>query len=204
MVEQNCESPAPSGLLLRWTPTIQEVLQSASNTALHSLHRDDPVPYKLLRDAWFAASPSARPPWRHLLAGSTFVFKIPQPREKSDELKARLARLQDVAERKAYDDLVKDVIPRQFDEMEYFSSYRNQLGFGLHVVVLMFTGYLVGYFLFRSQFGGSSVLHAAGGISGMVVAMLIETVLFIIRATSIDGVKPKVKKAPSRSIPKKD
>ncbi|MCO5614477.1 hypothetical protein L7F22_068760 [Adiantum nelumboides] len=204
MVEENCKSASQSGLLLRWTPTIHEFLQSASEPALHPLHRNNPVPYKLLRDAWFATSPSSRPRWRHLLAGSTFVFQTPQPREKSDELKARLARLQDFAERKAYADLVKDVTPSQSEEMEYFSSYKNQLGFGIHVVVIMFTGYLAGYFLFRSQFGGSPILHTAGGICGMVVGMLIETVLFIINASNIDDVKHKVRKATYRTRPKND
>lgn len=95
----------------------------------------------------------------------------------------------------------------------------------------MFTGYLAGHILFRSQFGGSPVLvgiqsicyferilyvnplilcpsfalqHAAGGISGMVVGMLVETMLFIIRASNVDGVKDKVKKASYRSRQKKD
>lgn len=185
-----------SGLLMRGTPTIHKFLQPTSNT------HNDPVPYKLLRDAWFAAPPSSRPRWRHLLCGSTFIFKSPQPREKSDELKARLVQLQDIAERKAYQDLVKDVIPNSNEE--YFSSYKDQLGFGIHVVVIMFTGYLAGHILFRSQFGSSPVLHAAGGISGMVVGMLVETMLFIIRASNVDGVKSKVKKASYRSRGKKD
>lgn len=199
MVEEASDGDVgSSGLLVRGTPTIHEFLQSASHT------HNDPVPYKLLRDAWFAAPSSSRPRWRHLLSGSTFIFKSPQPREKSDELKARLAQLQDIAERKAYQDLVKDVTPNSNEEAEYFSSYKDQLGFGIHVVVIMFTGYLAGHILFRSQFGGSPVLHAAGGISGMVVGMLVETMLFIIRASNVDGVKDKVKKASYRSRRKKD
>eukprot|EP00250_Pteridium_aquilinum_P021457 c25130_g1_i1 orf=316-945(-) len=198
-------SYAPSGLLLSGTPTIREFLQSTSqHTGLLQSHPNSPVPYKLLRDAWFDAPPSTRPCWRLLLSGSTFIFNSPQPRQKSNELKARLARLQDIAERKAYQDLVKDVVPKQNEEMEYFSSYKDQLGFGIHVVVIMFTGYLAGHILFRSQFGGSPVLHAAGGIFGMVVGMLVETMLFIIRASNADGVKRQVKKVSYRSRPKKD
>lgn len=187
-----------SGLLLRGTPAIHEFLQSDSRV------HDDPVPYKLLRDAWFAEAPSARPHWRHLLSGSTFVFRSPQPREKSDELKARLAQLQDIAERKAYQDLIKDVTPKLNEEIEYLSSYKDQLGFGVHVVVVMFTGYLAGHFLFRSQFGSNPALHAAGGLFGMVVGMLVETLLLIIRASKFDGAKDKSKKPSHQTRRKKD
>lgn len=48
---------------------------------------------------------------------------------KSEELKARLKKLEDVAERKAYQELVKDIAPQK-DVQEPFSSYKDQLGFG--------------------------------------------------------------------------
>lgn len=41
----------------------------------------------------------------------------------------RLRKLEEVAERKAYDELVKDITPRKGVE-EPFSSYKDQLGFG--------------------------------------------------------------------------
>jgi hypothetical protein len=48
---------------------------------------------------------------------------------KSEELKARLKKLEDLAERKAYKELVKDIAPKE-DVQEPFSSYKDQLGFG--------------------------------------------------------------------------
>lgn len=48
---------------------------------------------------------------------------------KSEELKARLKKLEDIAERKAYQELVKDIAPKK-DVQEPFSSYKDQLGFG--------------------------------------------------------------------------
>lgn len=48
---------------------------------------------------------------------------------KSEELKARLKKLEDIAERKAYQELVKDITPPK-DVQEPFSSYKDQLGFG--------------------------------------------------------------------------
>lgn len=100
-------------------------------------------------------------------------------------MKARLRKYEEAAERKAYKELVKDITPKR-DESEPFSSYKDQIGFGLHVALTMFTCYLVGYYTFRALFGHSPVMHAAGGILGLVVGMLVETVLFIIRTNSQD------------------
>uniref|UniRef100_J3N573 Copper transporter n=2 Tax=Oryza brachyantha TaxID=4533 RepID=J3N573_ORYBR len=86
-------------------------------------------------------------------------------------------------ERKEYAELVRDVAPTK-DNPEPFSSYKDQIGFGLHVVLIMFTGYLVGFVAFRALFNNSPVMNAAGGILGLVGGMLMETVLFIIRSSS--------------------
>lgn len=100
-------------------------------------------------------------------------------------MKERLRKLEEVAERKAYQELVKDITPRKETD-EPFSSYKDQLGFGLHVALTMFTGYLVGYAAFRALFSHSPVMNAAGGILGLVCAMLLETLLFIIRTSNQD------------------
>ncbi|KAK9095512.1 hypothetical protein Scep_026981 [Stephania cephalantha] len=140
------------------------------------------ISYKCLRNLWSASSPSTRPKLQQLLYGSDFVFISPKPREKSQELKARLRKLEDLAERKAYRELVKDITPQE-DASEPFSSYKDQLGFGLHVALTMLTGYLVGYAAFRALFNHSPPMNAAGGILGLVFAMLLETFLFIIRSS---------------------
>lgn len=90
-----------------------------------------------------------------------------------------------MSERNAYAELVKDITPRK-DINEPFSSYKDQLGFGLHVVVTMFTCYLVGYAAFRALFNHSPVMNAAGGILGLVIGMLVETLIFIIQASRFD------------------
>ena len=49
----------------------------------------------------------------------------------SKELKERLAKLQEIAEQKAYKELVKDITKHEgHEDREYFSSYKNSLGFG--------------------------------------------------------------------------
>ncbi|KAD6453617.1 hypothetical protein R6Q59_015463 [Mikania micrantha] len=188
-------STATAGLIISKTETLQSFLSSSvDNTHLSpdlrqiasSLsHQPSSVPYRSLRSIWSASDPSTRPALSTLLAGSQFVLNSPQPREKSEELKARLRKFEEAAERKAYKELVKDITPRR-DEIEPFSSYKDQIGFGLHVALTMFTGYLVGYYTFRALFGHNPVMHAAGGILGLVGGMLVETLLFIIRASNQD------------------
>jgi hypothetical protein len=56
---------------------------------------------------------------------------------KSEELKARLKKLQDLAERKAYQELVKDIAPKEVVQ-EPFSSYKDQLGFGNFLFTFIF------------------------------------------------------------------
>ncbi|PSR91624.1 Protein TonB like [Actinidia chinensis var. chinensis] len=182
------------GLTITNTETIRSFLTSASNDPLlpqelrktaSDLSSRPAVPYKSLRSVWFGSEPSTRPGLLRLFSGSDFVFASPKPREKSEELKVRLRKLEELAERKAYDELVKDITPRKGTD-EPFSSYKDQLGFGLHVLVTMFSGYLVGYAAFRALFNHNPVMNAAGGILGLVCAMLLETLLFIIRSSNQD------------------
>ena len=55
----------------------------------------------------------------------------------SEELKARLKKLEDLAERNAYQELVKDITPKK-DTDEPFSSYKDQLGFGKVLFTFVF------------------------------------------------------------------
>ncbi|KAG6780788.1 hypothetical protein POTOM_013663 [Populus tomentosa] len=185
----------PSGLRISMTEPIRSFLLSASkdgdvprelqDLALN-LSSQNNLHYKSFRSIWIRSPPSNRPPdLIRLFSGSNFILSSPKPREKSEELKARLTKLEEMAERKAYAELVKDITPRKNTD-EPFSSYKDQIGFGLHVVLIMFTGYLVGYAAFRALFGHSPAMSAAGGILGLVFGMLVETFLFIIRTSNPD------------------
>ncbi|CAN1328168.1 hypothetical protein LINPERPRIM_LOCUS34359 [Linum perenne] len=186
------ESPSDSpGLVVKKQDRIQSFLLSASSEPglpqdlkdlVSSLLSQDNVPYAPLRRIWFKSQPSSRPELIFLFSGCEFVFSSPKQRERSDELKARLRKLEELAERKAYQELVKDITPKR-EANEPFSSYKDQLGFGMHVGLVMFTGYLVGYAAFRALFDRSSAMSAAGGILGLVGGMLVETLLFIIKAS---------------------
>lgn len=187
------------GLVISSTESIRVFLSGASKDATLSdelrqtssdLLLQSELPYAPLRALWTASHPSTRPDLTRLFSGTRFIFSSPKPREKSEELKARLKKLEDLAERKAYQELVKDITPPK-DVQEPFSSYKDQLGFGLHVLVTMFTGYLVGYAAFRALFNHSPAMNAAGGILGLVGAMFVETFLFIIRSSNADPNKTR-------------
>lgn len=190
------ESDSPSnepGLIVTSNDAIRSFLCTASRNPdlgvdlrkiASDLSSQPSIPYKSLRNVWSASSPSSRPNLFHLFSGSNFLLSSPKARQKSEELKERLKKLADMAERNAYEELVRDITPRKKDAEDSFSSYKHQIGFGLHVVVTMFTGFLVGYFAFRALFSHSAVMNAAGGIFGLVCAMLLETVLFIIRTSN--------------------
>ncbi|XP_057427158.1 uncharacterized protein LOC130720526 [Lotus japonicus] len=201
------ENSTRVGLIISITDSIRTFLTGASNNPTLSLElrqsssdllRQSDVPYAPLRAVWIASDPSTRPELTRLFSGTRFVFSSPKPREKSEELKERLRKLEDLAERKAYQELVKDIAPKQ-DVVEPFSSYKDQLGFGLHVLVTMFTGYLVGYAAFRALFNHGPAMNAAGGILGLVGAMLVETFLFIIRSSNLDDSKTRKSNKKPRS-----
>ncbi|CAE6237393.1 unnamed protein product [Arabidopsis arenosa] len=186
-----------AGLILSATEPIRSFLALASGDRHLSeelreiatdLRSKNTVPYRLLRALWTGSDPSTRPDLLGLCSGSDFVFTSPKPREKTEELKLRLLKLREIAERKEYAELVKDITPKKQVE-EPFSSYKDQLGFGLHVGLTMFTGYLVGYASFRALFNRNPALSAAGGILGLVLAMLVETLLFIIKTSKDDQIQ---------------
>ncbi|CAK9173409.1 unnamed protein product [Ilex paraguariensis] len=101
----------------------QDLQQTAAELSSQSS-----VPYKSLRSLWSNSNLSTRPDIVALLSGSHFIFSSPKPREKSEELKARLRKLAEVAERNAYEELVKDITPKKSAD-EPFSAYKDQLGF---------------------------------------------------------------------------
>ncbi|XP_010446072.1 PREDICTED: uncharacterized protein LOC104728841 [Camelina sativa] len=181
-----------SGLVISATETMRSFLAIASGDLRLSqelrgiasdLRSKNTIPYKLLRAIWTGSDPSTRPDLLGLFSGSDFVFNRPKPREKNAE-KFDLVRFCFCSEGDYVDDT------DQFsNKREPFSSYKDQLGFGLHVGLTMFTGYLVGYASFRALFNRNPALSAAGGILGLVLAMLVETLLFIIKTSRDDKIQ---------------
>ncbi|KAG6538052.1 hypothetical protein ZIOFF_003155 [Zingiber officinale] len=154
------------------------------------------VSYRSLRSIWHALPPSDRPDLHHLFKGADFVFSSPKPREKSEELKARLRKLAELSE-KGIPGTGEGHCSQEASSGAFLLERSNRIWnanvdsrfqvmelVSLHVVLIMFTGYLVGFSAFRALFNHSAVMNTAGGILGMVCGMLLETVLFIIRTSS--------------------
>ncbi|XP_058085105.1 uncharacterized protein LOC131232699 isoform X2 [Magnolia sinica] len=124
------------GLIVANNETIRSFLHSASQNpqlsqslceSASNLSHENSIPYKTLRDIWSASPSFSRPKLRLLFSASDFVFSSPKPREKSEELKERLRKLAELAEKNEYEELVKDIKPRKGND-EPFSSYKDQLG----------------------------------------------------------------------------
>ncbi|KAL4199761.1 hypothetical protein AMTRI_Chr03g146440 [Amborella trichopoda] len=132
------------GLVIKSNKTLISFLLDASQlqtlsadlrTVAEDLSSKDSIPYKTLKDLWLSMPCSERPSLLSLLFSSEFLLQSPKPREKSEELKERLRKLAEDAEKKAYDDLIKDIAPKKQEEP--FSSYRDQIGFGTSLKLLM-------------------------------------------------------------------
>ncbi|RYR45962.1 hypothetical protein Ahy_A07g031734 isoform L [Arachis hypogaea] len=178
------------GLVISTTESIRVFLSGASqdpNLSHHLRHTSadllsqSELSYEPLRSVWMASDPSTRPELTQLFSGTRFVFSSPKPRQKSEELKSRLKKLQDLAERKAYQELVKDIAPKKEVE-EPFSSYKDQLGFGLHVVVTMFTGYLVGYAAFRALFN-----HSPAMVPSKICFSLLSSISLVLVVSQVES-----------------
>ncbi|CAI7735098.1 unnamed protein product [Closterium sp. NIES-54] len=148
-----------------------------------------------------------------VLEGSHVLLPAPpEPPKKSAELEARLAALKEAEEQRQYRELVRDVVPKGAkgrgaiggaggvdDEDDfggqggssYLASYREQLGFGMHVVGVMFTCYLLGHFAASALIKDQPALHPVGGAVGLIFGMLLETTLFIIRTTQLEEKQAK-------------
>ncbi|KAE8673301.1 hypothetical protein F3Y22_tig00111794pilonHSYRG00045 [Hibiscus syriacus] len=196
-----------TGLVITVTESIRAFLLSVSDDQCLSqelrelavaLSSATNASYKQIRSLWIQSDVETRPALISLFSGSNFVFASPKPREKSEELKERLSKLKEQAERREYQELVKDITPKK-DVYEPFSTYKDQIGFGLHVALIMFIGYLVGHFAFRALFNNNPIMNSAGGILGLVFGMFLEKLLFIIRTS-----EPNLKSPSSTSRMKKN
>lgn len=116
--------------------------------------------------------------------GGELLVASPSEREKSPELKARLAKLQKQLEAQQYAAMVKDITQKELDNAARAETslvtYKDQLGFGVHVLVLMGSLYAVGHWLGRS-ISDKPVHHVMSGLVGLVLALLVEAWLYIIR-----------------------
>lgn len=134
--------------------------------------------------------------------GSKLVLKPPQKREKSKELQDRLIKLQEQVDQASYDKMVSDVTKQERAAAALRSgalqTYKQQMSFGLHVIVMMGTFYAVGH-IAGTALSPRTAVRAACGMCGLVFAMLLETVLLMIETNRFEG--PKTRKQQQTPLP---
>eukprot|EP00897_Mesotaenium_endlicherianum_P001587 jgi/Mesen1/1456/ME000132S00396 len=210
--------PLASGLQLKSTPRLCQLLRDADKVStltedqrelIEKYRTYSPgsfIPFKLLQSLLEALRSGTRiadeqGPWLHEFAlGSGLHLPPPKPREKSKELTERLAKLKEAEERRQYRELVKDVTlqERRLEDREYLSTYKDQLGFGIHVVAIMATGFVAGYVGMKALYPDQMALRALGGVLGLVAGMFVEVFLFIIHSMRAEEQMELAKKDPNR------
>lgn len=127
-------------------------------------------------------------PLRTLCRGSGLVLSKPSRpvATQTPEFLAHMAELRKKQEQRQYDAMVHDVLTaeRAAEAARHrFSSYRGQLSLGLHIVVTMAACYTFGHVAGKTVLRGRMRPEAAGALL-MTVGLLVESVLFILRATA--------------------
>lgn len=144
--------------------------------------------------------------WLHTACkGSQLVLQAPRRRDKSKELQARLLKLQENVDQASYNRMVSEVTKKERAAEALRSgalqTYKQQISFGLHVIVMMGTFYAVGHVAGTAMSPKTSV-RAACGLTGMVLAMLVETVLLMLETSRFEQPKrAKTTKKPSTANP---
>lgn len=109
------------------------------------------------------------------------VGSAPAPRVSTPRTAARLEWLRRRAEEREYERIVSDIRPKpRFSVKRELDEVRADIGLGVHVLALMFTGFFVMFYVASQAYDGLLVPCAAG-LAGMLGAMVVETVLHILR-----------------------
>ncbi|GIL45797.1 hypothetical protein Vafri_2942 [Volvox africanus] len=129
----------------------------------------------------------ARPIYLHQLCSHRdVILPIPPPKEKSPELQARLAQLQEALDNKRYSEMVADITvgERKAEELRgsILPTSRLQLSFGAHVLVTMFTFWALAYYGSKLYLSYDELWAGLLGALGLTAGLLLETLLLIIRS----------------------
>lgn len=157
-----------------------------------------------------------------LLQGSS-IYIPPKPiKKKSPDFEAYLERCRQRQDRKEYltlmygkapiehgreredyedDEELDDDIDMQAQSLKFDQNIRstlNDLGLGVNILTLMFTGFLLGYFAATQLFPESKIAPAALGLGGLIVALGIEATLVLLRESKLDSIESSTTKRTKR------
>ncbi|KAK9826232.1 hypothetical protein WJX74_001578 [Apatococcus lobatus] len=167
--------------------TDQELAHEASLAA-----EADRVSWSLLQKVAAAMRTDGRGPlWLHEeCQGSEPILPRPAERVRSNELKARLVKLQAAADQRRYDIMVHEVtkVERDAEALREggMRTYKQQLNFGVQVIVMMGSFYAMGHIV-AAFVTERLAVRAAAGLAGLILAMMAETILLIMRTEYPSG-----------------
>jgi hypothetical protein len=177
------------------TPAIRQLMDDVGHKELDEVGAEDAtVAWNDLKQMYARSDYAARyVPLRLVCKGSSIAFDRPGGKcngasssQKSEELVKHLEELRKQLDQKLYDRMVRDVTARErHAEAARGTSlavYKEQMRFGAHVVSMMAVFFLFGYFA-SSRVVASDAFRVLCGALGMFAAMVMETMLFIIRDT---------------------
>lgn len=167
-----------------------ESLPSESRERALRLQGESSLPWRALEELCSAVRSAGggggEGPWLHkICVGAVFDLEAPKPRQKSPELIKRLEELQGKLDDQVYRKMVGGVARREFEAQQDFSllpTFQLQASFGIQVILTMAVFYMLG------NAGGKAVseepvVQALAGVGGLVFALILETVLWIIRSS---------------------
>ena len=107
----------------------------------------------------------------------------------------RLAHLLSQAQEREYQSLVRDVTRAERAERERVpvSATLRDVGFGVHVITVMAACFLAALALGRRMFSEPGPQIVVGAI-GMLIALLVETGLFVIQDSRAHSLEQRAKK----------
>ena len=100
------------------------------------------------------------------------------------EQEKRKKRLKERVQERELHRMVSNVDSRQKMARQFKAGAAVSLksaSFGLHIILGMVFGFVAGYLLARTAYGGGQTVQVIGGIIGMVGTLIMEVTLYIIR-----------------------
>ena len=126
-------------------------------------------------------------PLKELIHGSS--IQIPSLEKKTNistnpEQELRKQNLKNRVQERELHRMISNVDSRQKMARKFRAGAAVSLksaSFGLHIILGMVFGFVAGYLVARTAYGGGQTVQVIGGIIGMVGTMIMEVVLYIIR-----------------------
>eukprot|EP01080_Neovahlkampfia_damariscottae_P000552 gene552-8064_t len=125
------------------------------------------------------------------IQGTEYYFEKPKPIVKSPEYLKKYERNKKIEEQQKYGQIMEKVTKPKIERKPY-DTFKGQAATGLDLVVTVATFFLV--FYFGSQYMAYKQLpRILFGALGAVLALILESILFMIRANKYDKMETKHK-----------